>query len=155
MWARSEGAKDHGEHGEHRADSPDGIATRIGQAALLLHAGDRAEARARLLALWRELPAGPGAHRCALAHYLAEAQDEPADRIGWDLTALRAAGPGNRSLLPRLRLALAADYARVGRTSEARAHLDRARACADALPRGPYRDRVRLAIRDLAERLRD
>ncbi|MET8555257.1 hypothetical protein ABZV64_09875 [Streptomyces sp. NPDC004959] len=139
--------------GRHEDTRDRGIATRIGQAALLLHAGDRAEARARLLALWEELPPGPGPHRCALAHYLAEAQDDPARRLDWDLTALRAAGPGNRSLLPRLRLALAADYARAGRTSEARAHLVRAREAAESLTAGPYTDGVRAAIIRLGQRL--
>ncbi|WP_431032262.1 hypothetical protein ACQYWQ_02705 [Streptomyces sp. P6-2-1] len=129
------------------------VATRIGQAALLLHAGDRAEARARLLALWEELPRGQDPHRCALAHYLAEAEDEPARRIDWGLVALRAAGSGSRSLLPRLRLALASDYARIGRTSEARAHLVRAREAADALVAGPYADAVRAAIIRLGQRL--
>ncbi len=94
--------------------------TRIGQAVMLLHAGDREEARNRLGALWAELGSdGDPLHRCTLAHYMADAQDDPGDELAWDLRALTAAeavrhigGPGesgaegaaeHRHLLPSAR----------------------------------------------------
>ncbi|MFJ3927558.1 hypothetical protein [Streptomyces sp. NPDC090022] len=66
--------------------------TRIGQAVILLHAGDREEARNRLGAIWAEIGEdGAALHRCTLAHYMADAQDDPVDELAWDLRALTAA----------------------------------------------------------------
>ncbi|WP_424215658.1 hypothetical protein ACN20G_24170 [Streptomyces sp. BI20] len=104
---------------EQREAFEDAVMTRIGQAIILLHAGDREEARNRLGALWDALDAieaeveeesaaeagggpDPGGeraarvaaralHRCTLAHYLADAQDRSADKLVWDLRALDAA----------------------------------------------------------------
>ncbi|MFD7628115.1 hypothetical protein ACFV7Q_19105 [Streptomyces sp. NPDC059851] len=80
---------------ERQEASEDALMTRIGQAVILLHAGDREEARNRLRDLWTELGEdGAGLHRCTLAHYMADAQDDPADELAWDLRALTAAcGP--------------------------------------------------------------
>ncbi|MFT2016802.1 hypothetical protein ACMA1D_13285 [Streptomyces sp. 796.1] len=72
--------------------SPDAVLTRIGQAVMLHRGGDREEARNRLAALWQEVgPDGDSLHRCTLAHYLADTQDDPADELAWDLRALAAA----------------------------------------------------------------
>lgn len=79
---------------QQRHDGPgeDGVLTRIGQAIMLHHGGDREEARARLTALWTEIgPHADAFHRCTLAHYLADTQDDPLDELGWDLRALNAA----------------------------------------------------------------
>ncbi len=80
---------------EQQEASEDAVMTRIGQAVILLHAGDREEARNRLGEIWSEIgEAGPPLHRCTLAHYMADAQDDPADELAWDLRALTAAdGP--------------------------------------------------------------
>ncbi|MCK7625180.1 hypothetical protein MUU72_19025 [Streptomyces sp. RS10V-4] len=59
---------------------------------MLHRAGDREEARNRLAALWQEIgPRGDAFHRCALAHYMADTQDDPRDELYWDLRALEAA----------------------------------------------------------------
>ncbi|MET9572018.1 hypothetical protein ACFYNW_19320 [Streptomyces virginiae] len=85
---------------EQQEASEDAVMTRIGQAVILLHAGDREEARNRLGAIWQEIgEKGDCLHRCTLAHYMADAQDDPADELAWDLRALTAAdalgdGPG-------------------------------------------------------------
>ncbi|MET9295059.1 hypothetical protein [Streptomyces sp. NPDC003077] len=64
----------------------------MGQAVMLHRGGDREEARNRLRALWEEVgPRGDPFHRCALAHYLADTQDDPLDELHWDLMALDAA----------------------------------------------------------------
>ncbi|OKK17665.1 hypothetical protein AMK16_23065 [Streptomyces sp. CB00455] len=77
---------------EQQEASEDAVMTRIGQAVILLHAGDREEARNRLRELWSEIgEEGDCLHRCTLAHYLADAQDDPADELAWDLRALSAA----------------------------------------------------------------
>ncbi|MEU9030009.1 hypothetical protein AB0D46_21315 [Streptomyces sp. NPDC048383] len=77
---------------EQQEASEDAVMTRIGQAVILLHAGDREEARNRLGAIWSEIGEdGDSLHRCTLAHYMADAQDDPADELAWDLRALTAA----------------------------------------------------------------
>jgi hypothetical protein len=148
------------------------MSTRIGQAVILLHGGDREEARNRFAALWEEIgDAGPPLHRCTLAHYMADTQDDPEDELAWDLRALRAADslvppysspdtaggdPAVRSLrglYPSLHLNLAADYHRLGEHQLARGHLGRAREAARALADDAYGDGVRAAIARLGQRL--
>ncbi|CAL9626815.1 tetratricopeptide repeat protein [Streptomyces sp. Tu 3180] len=147
--------------------APDAVLTRIGQVVMLHHAGDREEARHRLLGLWAEIGAhGDPLHRCTLAHYLADTQDDPEDELAWDLRALTAAEevvgdrPAGyegslavRALYPSLHLNLAADYARLGRPDAARTHLHRARGAARTLADDRYGEGVRAAIRRLEDRL--
>ncbi|GAA3153469.1 hypothetical protein GCM10017687_84090 [Streptomyces echinatus] len=72
--------------------APDAVLTRIGQVVMLHHGGDREEARSRFLDLWVEIGEdGDPLHRCTLAHYLADTQDDPGDELAWDLRALSAA----------------------------------------------------------------
>ena len=63
------------------------------QEGLRLHlGGDRPGARAWFAGLWAEIGGdGDPLHRCALAHYMADVQDDPAEELEWDLRALRAA----------------------------------------------------------------
>lgn len=145
----------------------DAVLTRIGQVVMLLHGGDREEARSRFLDLWAEIgEEGDPLHRCTLAHYLADTQDDPDDELAWDLRALSAAeeltgdrldrhegAPAARALYPSLHLNLAADYVRLGRPDAARTHLARARGAADALADDSYGDGVRAAIRRMELRL--
>lgn len=147
--------------------APDALLTRIGQVVMLHHAGDREEARHRFLGLWAEIGEhGDPLHRCTLAHYLADAQDDPEHELAWDLRALSAAeevtdgrpgagegAPAVRALYPSLHLNLAADYARLGRPDAARTHLHRARGAARALADDRYGEGVRAAIRLLEVRL--
>ncbi|MFF8475975.1 hypothetical protein [Streptomyces sp. NPDC015414] len=145
--------------------APDAVLTRIGQVVMLHHGGDREEARRRLLLLWAEVGEdGAPLHRCTLAHYLADTQDDPADELHWDLRALSAAeeltdgrGAGDpahlRAFLPSLHLNLAADYARLGRSEAARSHLGRARRTAGSLSDDGYGDGVWAAISRLELRL--
>ncbi|MFF4253499.1 hypothetical protein ACFY1L_20060 [Streptomyces sp. NPDC001663] len=147
--------------------APDAVMTRIGQVVILHHAGDREEARHRFLQLWSEIGAdGDPLHRCTLAHYMADAQDDPADELAWDLRALTAAEEltddrlaahegalAVRALYPSLHLNLAADYVKLGRSGAARTHLRRARGAARTLADDPYGDGVRAAIERLELRL--
>ncbi|MFF1273327.1 hypothetical protein ACFVZC_07965 [Streptomyces marokkonensis] len=140
--------------------APDAVLTRIGQVVMLHHAGDREEARHRFLGLWAEIgESGDPLHRCTLAHYLADTQDDPEDELAWDLRALTAADEAAddrlagyegslaaRALYPSLHLNLAADYARLGRTDAARSHLRRARGAALTLADDRYGEGVRAAI---------
>jgi hypothetical protein len=147
--------------------APDAVMTRIGQVVMLQHAGDREEARDRFLRLWAEIGEdGDPLHRCTLAHYMADTQDDPADELAWDLRALSAAveltderlagqdGPlAARALYPSLQLNLAADYLKLGRREAARVHLRRARGAADALGDDRYGDGIKEAIGRLERRL--
>ncbi|MCX4961466.1 hypothetical protein [Streptomyces virginiae] len=167
---------------EQQEASEDAVMTRIGQAVILLHAGDREEARNRLGEIWSEIgEEGDSLHRCTLAHYMADAQDDPADELAWDLRALTAAatdGPGDgpddgpgtgppqagrpvrgeahpamRVFYPSLHLSLAADYVKLQRPEAARIHLARARAATGALSDDGYGNGVRAAIARLERRL--
>ncbi|MEU3608426.1 hypothetical protein AB0E83_23725 [Streptomyces sp. NPDC035033] len=154
---------------EQQRTTDEAVLTRIGQARMLLHGGDREEARNRLGTLWQQLgPDGDPLHRCTLAHYLADAQDDPDTELAWDLRALSAAegledgrlaahdsAPALRALYPSLHLNLAADYAKLRRPDAARAHLDRARVASEALDDDRYGRGVRAAIDRLDRRLRE
>ncbi|MGW8063001.1 hypothetical protein ACVV2G_12130 [Streptomyces ziwulingensis] len=148
--------------------APDAVLTRIGQVVMLHHAGDREEARHRFLGLWAEIGEhGDPLHRCTLAHYLADTQDDPGDELAWDLRALSAAEeltrdrPADRregalaarALYPSLHLNLAADYDRLGHREAARLHLRRARGAAESLAPDRYGEGVRTAIDRLEARL--
>ncbi|WP_330461775.1 hypothetical protein OIB37_06420 [Streptomyces sp. NBC_00820] len=152
---------------QEQAAAPDAVLTRIGQVVMLHHGGDREEARRRLLELWVETgAAGDPLHRCTLAHYLADTQDDPADELAWDLRALAAAGeltdgrPGAdpssvRGFYPSLYLNLAADYLKLGRSEAARTHLTLARRASGTLADDGYGAGVRAAISRLELRLGD
>ncbi|MCP9959815.1 hypothetical protein [Streptomyces sudanensis] len=147
----------------------DAVMTGIGQATMLLHGGDREEARNRLHALWERIGTdGDPLHRCTLAHYMADAQDDPDAELAWDLRALAAAGtldgerPARhataaalRALYPSLHLNLAADYLALHRPHDARSHLDLARAASAVLADDGYGAGVRAAIDRLDRRLRE
>ncbi|GEC07038.1 hypothetical protein SSP24_46930 [Streptomyces spinoverrucosus] len=149
--------------------APDAVMTRIGQVVMLHHAGDREEARHRFLKLWAEIGEdGDPLHRCTLAHYMADTQDDPCDELAWDLRALGAAEEladdrlaahegalAVRALYPSLHLNLAADYVKLGHSDAARTHLRRARGAADALGDDTYGDGVRAAIGRMELRLGD
>lgn len=144
---------------QHEAPG-DAVMTRIGQAIMLLHGGDREEARNRFGALWSEIGEdGDPLHRCTLAHYMADTQDDPGDELAWDLRALAAAeglseerlarhqqALAVRAFYPSLHLNLAADYVKLQRPQAAQVHLDRARAATDALGDDGYGNGVRAAI---------
>lgn len=165
-----EGTEDAVAKGPERA-AADAVLTRIGQVVMLHHAGDREEARRRFLGLWAEIGEhGDPLHRCTLAHYLADAQDDPGEELAWDLRALSAAEEvtedrwpagrhrgalAARALYPSLHLNLAADYDRLGHREAARAHLRRARGAAESLAPDRYGQGVRAAIGRLESRLGD
>ncbi|MFF6850147.1 hypothetical protein [Streptomyces antimycoticus] len=137
---------------QREAPNGDAVLTRIGQAVMLHRGGDREEARNRLAALWQEIERdGAPFHRCALAHYLADTQDDPLDELIWNLRALAAADGFTGALAPRafvpsLHLNVATGYLKLGQEEAARGQLALARAAAGALGEDPYGDGVRAAI---------
>ncbi|MFF2848182.1 hypothetical protein ACFVT5_17955 [Streptomyces sp. NPDC058001] len=153
------------EQQEHAAE--DVTMTRIGQAVMLHHGGDREEARDRFLALWAAIGEdGDALHRCTLAHYMADTQDDPSDELAWDLRALSAAEEltdgrlarhhqslAVRAFYPSLHLSLAADYVKLGRPDAARSHLRQSHGALDALGDDSYGDGIRAALTRLALQL--
>ncbi|MFF3486692.1 hypothetical protein ACFYXC_25930 [Streptomyces sp. NPDC002701] len=145
----------------------DAVMTRIGQVIMLLHGGDREEARGRFLDLWAEIGEdGDALHRCTLAHFMADAQDDPSDELAWDLRALSAADEltdarveehhqslAVRAFYPSLHLNLAADYVKLGRAEAARGHLGVARDSVGVLGDDAYGDGIRAGIGHLESRL--
>ncbi|MCF6524343.1 hypothetical protein [Streptomyces sp. JJ36] len=148
--------------------SPDALTTRIGQAIVLLHGGDREEAGNRLHHLWEESADRP-LHRCTIAHYLADTQDDPVEELRWDRRALAAADavtsdPGAageeavatvRGFYPSLHLNLAADHVKLGDAEAARRELADARRLAGDLAHDAYGNGVRAALDRLELRLAD
>jgi hypothetical protein len=123
-------------------------------------AGDRT-ARQDLEELWAKVNDGDGDdfHRCVIAHFLADLQDNQHDELMWDERALAAVHNVTderaqefheslqvRGFLPSLYLSLADDHRRLGDPTRAREFLDKARATVDALGADAYGELVRGAM---------
>ena len=131
-------------------------------------AGDRAAARRELAALWTEVEqsGGDAFHRCVIAHFLADVQDDVRDELMWDERALAAvAGVTDeraqechpslqvRGFLPSLYLSLADDHRRLGDAARAHEFLERARGTVDALGDDAYGGLVRSGLDNVARAL--
>ena len=130
--------------------------------------GDRATARQELAALWAEVEqrGGDAFHRCVIAHFLADLQDDLADELAWDERALAAvAGVTDeraqeyhpslqvRGFLPSLYLSLADDHRRLGDAERAHAFLRLAEGTVDALGDDAYGALVRSGLENVARAL--
>ena len=123
--------------------------TAITEAVELGRAGDTAEARRRLLALWPHTD--EPMHRCALAHYLADLYDDPAQALTWDLRALDAAGDRMPAgFYPSLHLNLADCYRRLNSFEAAAEHIAAAREHSPALGDDEYGAMIRGGIARVA-----
>jgi hypothetical protein len=146
---------------------PDAILVRMSEGIALNQQGDRGSARRLLTDLWDEVgPDGDPLHRCAVAHALADTQDDPHDELAWDERALaaaelitdeRVAEAGVASpvaaLYPSLHLNLGDVHHRLGHRDEALRHLELGRAATAALGDDGYSQMIRDAVERLAERL--
>jgi hypothetical protein len=149
-------------------DQPDEFMRRIGEGIGLSQRGERDGARALFLRIWDELrDEGDALHRCALAHHLADVQDDPREELAWDLRALTAADSVTeerarqagvagsvRGFYPSLHLNLGDVYRRLGDRKRAREHLERGRAAAGVLDDDGYGKMIKGGLERLAERLR-
>lgn len=148
-------------------EQPDPVMAEIAQVVELGQAGSAAQARERFTQLWELLgPRGDPLHRCALAHYAADVQEDLAEELRWDLRALAAADEltderaqqHHHSLAvagfsPSLHLNLADVHRRLGDPVRARDHLARAERAVDALGDDGYGRMIRQGIARCAARL--
>lgn len=136
------------------------VIDRVREGIRLREAGETAEARGLLSALWPEVGAADDAFaRCFLAHSLADVQDDPHEELRWDVAALEAGEavteaqaeerqiPGGRNgLMPSLHLNLAESYLRVGDAEHARDHYRKGLAFVPFLGDDDYGDGIRDAF---------
>jgi hypothetical protein len=146
---------------------PDAMMVKIGQGIELGQGGEREAARRLFADLCDEIGAtGDPLHRCALAHSMADVQDDLREELLWDLRALEAAdlitderaqqagvtGPAS-GFYPSLHLNLGDAYRRLGDLDRARDHLERGRVAVGALPEGGYGQMIKQGLERLAGRL--
>jgi hypothetical protein len=147
---------------------PDAVLVRMGQAMRLGQAGDRQAARAMFSEIWNDLggEAGDPLHRCAVAHAMADVQDDPRRELVWDLRALqaadsisdeRAARAGATTpvagFYPSLHLNLAECYRKLGDLDRAREHVSHGRDLLGALADDGYGQQIRDGLAALEQRL--
>ncbi len=123
--------------------------------------GERATARQELAAMWVEVERGGGDdfHRCVIAHFMADLQEDERAELMWDERALAAVDGVSderaqefheslqvRGFMPSLYLSLADDHRRLGEASRAHEFLGKARATCDALGDDAYGELVRGAL---------
>ncbi|MHA7288007.1 hypothetical protein ACX80I_17190 [Arthrobacter sp. MDT3-44] len=137
------------------------ITTAIGVAL----SGDKDRGHRLLLTCWAATTPAHHAHRCILAHYLADTEPELEQEIAWDEIALQEHGflqddelaslgiPSAKGLQPSLHLNLADGYHRIGRTVLAQEHLAKGRATLGALMDDGYGKMIRAGLDNLAQRL--
>jgi hypothetical protein len=144
--------------------APD-VMAHISAVVALSQTGERTTARSGLTELWDQVDAP--LHRCAVAHALADVQDDPHDELAWDLRALDAAGAVTDAevvaagmlgtaagLLPSLHLNVAEAHRRLGDLTAARRHLELGLAAVPALGDDGYGRMIRAGLDGLAARLR-
>ena len=118
--------------------------------------------------MWTEIGGEDGDpfHVCALAHSMADVQNDVHEELLWDLRALAAAdlltderaarggvaGPV-AGFYPSLHLNLAECYRKLGELDQARDHLDRGHALVDALGNDGYGQMIKAGLDRLADRL--
>ena len=130
--------------------------------------GDRAAARRDLEAIWTEVEqsGGDAFHRCVIAHFMADLQDDLQDELMWDERALAAvarvtderaqefdASLRVRGFMPSLYLSLADDHRRLGDADGAHNFLGLARDTIDALGDDAYGALVRSGLENVSRAL--
>ncbi|MEV8329832.1 tetratricopeptide repeat protein [Streptomyces niveus] len=146
---------------------PDPVMTEIGRGMELGQRGERDAAREVFAGVWDRLGAdGDPFHICALAHSMADVQDDPREELVWDLRALEAADlvSDERARLagvaspvaafyPSLHLNLGDVYRRLGEWDLARAHLERGLDAVGTLDDNGYGQLIKGGLDRLAQRL--
>lgn len=141
---------------------------RINEGIAHVHGGRQDLARSIFADVWREVEVdGDPFHRCILAHFMADVQEDPRDELTWDLRALAAAdlltdecvkahhaSMSLAAFFPSLHLNVGEAYRKLGDLENARRHLRHAQRAVRALDDdGGYMTTLRGGIARLAERL--
>lgn len=136
----------------------DEFMARVTSAVQRGQAGDRVPARQELEAIWAEVErdGGDDFHRCVIAHFMADLQDDERDELMWDERALAAVDGVSdkraqefdqslqvRGFMPSPYGSLADDHRRLGDPGRAHELLGKARATSDVLGEDAYGDLVR------------
>lgn len=143
------------------------IMSEIMAANALARGGDRTGARAKFDAVWSRFADDPDpVLECVLAHHMADAQDDPAEELAWDIRALDAAlrctdadaqrhqpAVSIAGFMPSLHTNLAEDYFKLGDSARSREHLASARSFAGNLAHDPYGHMIRGGMERLAKKL--
>lgn len=147
---------------------PEATMSRIGEAIGLNQRGDPATAERLLAQVWSDIGGDEGdpLHRCAVAHSMADVQDDVHEESKWDLRALEAAhlitnkrataaGVANpvSGFYPSLHLNLGECYGKLGDYGQANEHLQRGRNSLAVLGDDGYGQIIREALDRLGERL--
>ncbi len=148
---------------------PDPTLASVTRGVELSRGGDPIAARAALAVLWADIGAerGDPLHRCAIAHAMADLQEDVVEELVWDLRALQAADAISderaaavgvpvsvAAFYPSLHLNLGDCYRRLGDPHRAEEHLRQGRAALGALADDGYAQHVRAGLDRLADRLR-
>ena len=147
---------------------PDEVMVRVGQGIDLSHGGERDAARQLFSEVWSDIggDGGDPFHRLAVAHSMADVQDDPRDELTWDLRALQAADlitdkraaqggvtNGVATFYPSLHLNLGECYRKLGKIDSAREHLLLGQAAIGALGDDGYGKMISGGLDKFAERL--
>lgn len=122
--------------------------------------GEHSAAREVFADVWAELGStGDALHRCAVAHSMADVQEDARDELMWDLRALaaaseltdeRIAASGSsgtvRGFYPSLHLNLADVYCRLGEWTLALDHVRLGLAALAGLPADGYFEEIRRSL---------
>lgn len=145
----------------------DPITAEMTAAIQLLRGGDRACGRRALEAVWAQIAHDPDPFQeCVLAHHMADAQDDLAEELAWDVRSLDAAlrctdadaarhqaGLTMGLFLPSVYVNLAEDYFKLGDMARSREHLDLARGVVGNLADDAYGQLIRGGVARMAKRL--
>lgn len=146
----------------------DATMKRIGQGIELSQSGERDDARQLFAQVWSDIGGENGNpfHRCALAHSMADVQDDVQEELIWDLRALAAADlvADERAALagvlspvaafyPSLHLNLGECYRRIGDLELASEHLKRGLDTVVALGDDGYGRMIKGGLDRLGQRL--
>lgn len=146
---------------------PEAMMVRIGQAIETAQLGDRSGAQTMLMLVWETVSKdGDPLNRCALAHSMADLQDDPENELIWDLRALEAAlqltddrlnaagmAISAAGFCGTLYLNLADVYRRLGAMDKAREHVALGRSALSWLNDDGYRRMIQLALDRVQDQL--
>lgn len=157
-----------GPQDERSFTEPDEVMTRIGEGMTLRDRGEHAAAATVFTHIWDHIgqEAGDPFYRCALAHSMADVQDDVHQELHWDLRALAAAdeltdaraaqggvtGPV-AGFYPSLHLNIGDCYRRLGDHTRAREHHRQGTEAVAALASDGYGQMITKGLDKLAERL--